>query len=29
MARPRKVAAWEVEALDIGLDPAEIRRGDS
>lgn len=26
MARPRKLAAWEFEALELGLDPLEIRK---
>lgn len=25
MARPRKMAAWEVEALEIGLDPTVVK----
>ena len=26
MARPRKLSAWEFEALELGLDPASIKR---
>lgn len=26
MARPRKLAAWEFEALEVGLDPSEVKR---
>src|SRR5690348_18210172 len=28
MARPRKLAAWEVEALALNLDPGLIRRSE-